>query len=58
MNLKASCRWGGARWRTILILFIVLIIAPLAEAQTQLRFVTWKSEAERVWEQIIARFRS
>ena len=56
MSLKAGCRWRGARLRTILILFIVLFIAPLAEAQTQLRFVTWRSEAERVWEQIIADF--
>ena len=56
MSLKASCRWRGARLRTILILFIVLLIAPLAEAQTQLRFVTWRSEATRVWEQIIADF--
>lgn len=42
--------------RPLLILLFVLFISPVVDAQTQLRFVTWKSEAERVWQLIIADF--
>jgi multiple sugar transport system substrate-binding protein len=42
--------------RTIFILFFVLLIAPIVDAQTQLRFVTWRSEATGVWESILADF--
>jgi multiple sugar transport system substrate-binding protein len=42
--------------RTILILFFVLLIAPIVDAQTQLRFVTWRSEATEVWQSILADF--
>lgn len=42
--------------KTISVLFFVFFIAPIADAQTQLRFVTWKSEADAVWKQIIGEF--
>jgi multiple sugar transport system substrate-binding protein len=42
--------------RTIFSLAIILFLAPCVEAQTQLRFVTWTSEAAKVWTQIIADF--
>ena len=42
--------------RTLFILFFVLLIAPIVDAQTQLRFVTWRSEATGVWENILADF--
>lgn len=42
--------------------FFTLLLVCLAEAtalaQTQLRFVSWRSEAAVVWEQLIARFES
>jgi multiple sugar transport system substrate-binding protein len=41
--------------RLLAILFVVLLGSDLA-AQTQLRFVTWRSEAAAVWEQLIADF--
>ncbi|MBI3063706.1 MAG: extracellular solute-binding protein, partial [Deltaproteobacteria bacterium] len=41
--------------RLLAILFVVLLASDLA-AQTQLRFVTWRSEAAAVWEQLIADF--
>jgi multiple sugar transport system substrate-binding protein len=42
--------------KTIVILFLALLIAPIVDAQTQLRFVTWRSEATGVWENIFADF--
>jgi multiple sugar transport system substrate-binding protein len=42
--------------KTIFVLCFVFFIAPMADAQTQLRFVTWKSEADAVWKQIIGEF--
>ena len=42
--------------RTIFILLVILFIASPADAQTELRFVTWRSEAARLWQQIIADF--
>jgi multiple sugar transport system substrate-binding protein len=50
----ALCR--SRPMRTMFILFFVLLIAPIADAQTQLRFVTWRSEATGVWERILADF--
>lgn len=42
--------------RTIFGLLLVLFLASFAEAQARLRFVTWRSEASEVWEQLIADF--
>jgi multiple sugar transport system substrate-binding protein len=42
--------------KTISVLLFVFFIAPIADAQTQLRFVTWKSETDAVWKQIIGEF--
>ncbi len=42
--------------KTISLLLLVFFIAPIADAQTQMRFVTWKSEADAVWKQIIGEF--
>lgn len=42
--------------RRYLSILALLLLAPDLPAQTQLRFVTWKSEADAVWAQIIADF--
>ena len=42
--------------RTLFVLFICLFVAPIAEAQTQLRFVTWRSEAAEFWQRTITDF--
>jgi multiple sugar transport system substrate-binding protein len=54
--VTAPRRWLGRAMRVIFILFFVLLIAPIADAQTQLRFVTWRSEATGVWDDILADF--
>ncbi|HSK31167.1 MAG TPA: ABC transporter substrate-binding protein [Candidatus Limnocylindria bacterium] len=41
---------------TLLALVLILSISSVAGAQTQLRLVTWRSEAARVWQDIIADF--
>src|SRR6266513_2690256 len=47
---------ASAPMKPLLILLSVLFIAPPVDAQTQLRFVTWKSEAAKIWERVIADF--
>jgi multiple sugar transport system substrate-binding protein len=42
--------------KPLLILLSVLFITAPVGAQTQLRFVTWKSEAAKIWERVIADF--
>jgi multiple sugar transport system substrate-binding protein len=54
--VTAPRRWLGRAMTAIFILFFVLLIAPIANAQTQLRFVTWRSEATGVWDNILADF--
>src|SRR5262244_1887828 len=34
---------------SLFVLFLILLLAPLAQAQTQLRFVTWQPETETAW---------
>src|SRR3972149_11521337 len=42
--------------KTLLAILVFYLIVPEAMAQSQLRFVTWRSEAAGVWEQLIADF--
>lgn len=42
--------------KTLPALILVLLLTANAAAQTQLRFVTWRSEATVVWQQLIADF--
>src|SRR6185312_16862091 len=42
--------------KRVLVFLCVLLMSGEAAAQTQLRFVTWRSEATRVFQQIIADF--
>src|SRR5262245_49814914 len=55
-QLESELPRASTPMRTLLVLFTLLFVVPFAEAQTQLRFVTWRSEATGFWQQVIADF--
>jgi len=54
--LKQRSRMRSFQLKTLLAILVFYLIVSEAMAQSQLRFVTWRSEAAGVWEQLIADF--
>jgi len=54
--LKQRSRMRSFQLKTLLAILAFCLIVSEAMAQSQLRFVTWRSEAPGVWEQLIAGF--
>jgi len=54
--LKQRSRMRSFHLKALLAILVFCLIVSEAMAQSQLRFVTWRSEAAGVWEQLIADF--
>jgi multiple sugar transport system substrate-binding protein len=57
-GLSPKLRVIGVPMRLVLTVTFFLLLTTHAAAQTQLRFVTWRSEAVEVWQRLIAGFES